>query len=406
MGAIGFGSTYVDVPAGHDSFTTMATIPGNPDPVAITASLDRTTGVVTWHLESIDLTTGGLPADPYAGFLPVEDGTGRGDGFVTFTIMPTAGVASGTQITNTATITFDPTYGANKPITTNQTLNTIDVGAPTSQVLPLPATTTTTDFTVSWSGTDDAGGSGIATYDVFVSDNGGPFTPFQTGTAATSATFTGSSGHTYGFYSVATDNVGHRQATPSAAEATTTVLAQQMLPPQVQGVVINDGSAQRSMVTRLTVTFDRLVTLDPGAFEVSKHGGGSVGLKVASSEVNGKTVAVLTFAGSDVIGGSLADGLYTLTVHGDKIHDGLGQALDGDANGTAGGDYVDAAIERLFGDADGDGDVDNSDVFAFKAAYSKSSGQEGYQPFFDFNGDGTINTIDFAEVKQRYGKRI
>ena len=117
-------------------------------------------------------------------------------------------------------------------------------------------------------------------------------------------------------------------------------------------------------------------------------------------------MAVLTFAGSDVIGGSLADGLYTLTVHGDKIHDGLGQALDGDANGTAGGDYVDAAIERLFGDADGDGDVDNSDVFAFKAAYSKSSGQEGYQPFFDFNGDGTINTLDFAEVKQRYGKRI
>ena len=220
MGAIGFGSTDVDAPAGHDSFTTMATIPGNPDPVAITASLDRTTGVVTWHLELIDLTTGGLPADPYAGFLPVEDGTGRGDGFVTFTILPTAGVASGTQITNTATITFDPTYGANKPITTNQTLNTIDVGAPTSQVLPLPATTTTTDFTVSWSGTDDAGGSGIAAYDVFVSDNGGPFTPFQTGTSATSATFSGSPGHTYGFYA------GDRQrrppaSNPAAAQTTT-----------------------------------------------------------------------------------------------------------------------------------------------------------------------------------------
>ena len=81
------------------------------------------------------------------------------------------------------------------------------------------------------------------------------------------------------------------------------------------------------MVTRLTVTFDRLVTLDPGAFEASKHGGGlALAERVASSEVNGKTVAVLTFTGSDVIGGSLADGLYTLTVHGDKIHDGLGQA--------------------------------------------------------------------------------
>ena len=34
--------------------------------------------------------------------------------------------------------------------------------------------------------------------------------------------FTGMAGHTYGFYSVATDNVGNREATPTAAEATTT----------------------------------------------------------------------------------------------------------------------------------------------------------------------------------------
>src|SRR5262249_34043534 len=39
-------------------------------------------------------------------------------------------------------------------------------------------------------------------------------------------------------------------------------------PRQVDSVVLNDGSAQRSMVTSLTVTFDRVVTLDPGAFEL------------------------------------------------------------------------------------------------------------------------------------------
>src|SRR5207248_2311069 len=39
----------------------------------------------------------------------------------------------------------------------------------------------------------------------------------------TSTTFTGVRGHTYGFYSVATDNVGHRQATPTGAQATTKV---------------------------------------------------------------------------------------------------------------------------------------------------------------------------------------
>jgi hypothetical protein len=41
--------------------------------------------------------------------------------------------------------------------------------------------------------------------------------------AATTATFTGTVGHTYSFYSVATDNVGNVEATPVSAEATTTV---------------------------------------------------------------------------------------------------------------------------------------------------------------------------------------
>jgi hypothetical protein len=60
---------------------------------------------------------------------------------------------------------------------------------------------------------------------VHVSDNGGPFTPFLTGTTQTSATFPGQAGHTYGFSSVATDNVGNRQATPAAAQATVQVEA-------------------------------------------------------------------------------------------------------------------------------------------------------------------------------------
>jgi hypothetical protein len=223
LGAIGFGGNSVVVPAGHDSFSTLATFPGDPYPVAVTASLDRSTGVITWHLQSIDLTTGGLPADPYAGFLPVEDGTGRGDGYVTFTILPAAGLSSGSQITNTATITFDPTYGVNKPITTNQTLNTLDTGDPTSRVADLPAVTATPDFTVSWSGSDDA--SGIGSYNVFVSDNDGPFTPWQTATTDTSATYHGMAGHTYAFRSEALDQVGHIQPTPAGAQAATRVVA-------------------------------------------------------------------------------------------------------------------------------------------------------------------------------------
>ena len=173
--------------------------------------------------------------------------------------------------------------------------------------------------------------------------------------------------------------------------------------PTVTGIAVNDGSAQRSMVTRLTVNFSAPVTIAPNAFELRRRDGTLVGL-VATPAADGRSV-VLTFTGADLIGGSLADGSYTLTIHGDKISDGQGRAVDGDGDGIAGGDYIDAAIFRLFGDGDGDGVVDNSDAFLFKTAYSKSRGQEGYLPSFDFNGDGTIDTIDFAEMKKRYGNR-
>ena len=95
---------------------------------------------------------------------------------------------------------------------------------------PLPApsppcrpTSRRTRLTVSWSGTDDPGGSGIGSYTIYVSMDGGPFTPWLTATTQTSATFTGVDGHTYGFFSVATDNAGNLQAVPAAAQATTTV---------------------------------------------------------------------------------------------------------------------------------------------------------------------------------------
>ena len=79
----------------------------------------------------------------------------------------------------------------------------------------------TNAFTIAWSGPDDPGGSGIAFYIIYVSDNGGPYEIWQSDTSATSATFTGVDGHTYNFYSFATDNAGNVEAAPVSAQATT-----------------------------------------------------------------------------------------------------------------------------------------------------------------------------------------
>jgi hypothetical protein len=178
---------------------------------------------------------------------------------------------------------------------------------------------------------------------------------------------------------------------------------QTIAPAQVASVVINDGSAQRSMVNSVTVTFDSQVTLGAGAFKLNRADGSPVELNVAASVVNGQTVAVLTFVGPDIIGGSLADGSYTLTVQADQVHDRWGRELDGDGNGSAGGDRVDSFF-RQFGDADGDGHVDERDRSVFRTAFKTNTGDAGYLWYFDFNGDGDVDGRDNGQFNRRFGQ--
>jgi hypothetical protein len=97
----------------------------------------------------------------------------------------------------------------------------LEEGTPTSAIKNLPSQVNGPSFTVGWSGSDLA--ESIASYDIFVSDNGGPFTAFQTGTAATSATFTGMIGHTYGFFTIATDTAGNKEPMKTAPDAVVAV---------------------------------------------------------------------------------------------------------------------------------------------------------------------------------------
>jgi hypothetical protein len=236
LGNLGFGSTSIAIPAGlqHYDTTVSVTEIGQAFDVVISLDLNPATGVFTASFQSIDPSTDLPPTSVLTGFLPPEDGSGRGLGFVSFTISPKTGLATGTQVRNVAQVAFDfaqsiatdqvndqdPTKGIDP---TKQALITIDAGPPTSNVNPLPAASPGT-FTLTWSGSDDPGGSGIASNDVYVSDNGGPVTLWQNFPATqTSAAFAGQPGHSYGFYSVATDNVGNVQPTPSRPQATTQV---------------------------------------------------------------------------------------------------------------------------------------------------------------------------------------
>jgi RHS repeat-associated protein len=232
---IAWGDTILLIPAGSQYYeaTVPVTYNGQTFEVQVEAGIHTATEQVYATFQSIDPDTQ-LPPDVLTGFLPPEDGTGRGMGNISFMIQPNAGLATGTQIRNVALVTFDdngsiatdqvddddPSQGVDP---SKQALVTIDSGSPTSSVAALPAVSSTAAFTVNWSGTDDPGGSGIDSYSIFVSDDGGPFTPWLTSTTQTSASFMGLPGNSYGFYSVAIDNVGNVQPTAATAQATTLV---------------------------------------------------------------------------------------------------------------------------------------------------------------------------------------
>jgi len=78
-------------------------------------------------------------------------------------------------------------------------------------------------FTVSWSGQEELGGSGVAGFDIFVSNNNGPFTVWLPNTRVTAGVFSGVPGNRYAFYSVAVDAAGNREAPPEFPDADTSV---------------------------------------------------------------------------------------------------------------------------------------------------------------------------------------
>lgn len=183
-------------------------------------------------------------------------------------------------------------------------------------------------------------------------------------------------------------------------------------PPVVEEVVINDGDSQRSLLTELRVVFDRVVDIDDTTgdpFAIIHVGTGQAVTDVpVISESNGKTVVEMTFdtSGLSVTSfGSLIDGDYRLTIDASLVTF-QGIELDGDGNGTAGGNHVIDATDgffRKYGDRDGGGSVNLFDFAAFRSTYLKSPSDPDYIEELDSNGDDIINLFDFAAFRGNFG---
>ncbi len=205
---------------GLQSFHTVVDLrpEGNDLLVDVQADLNPETGEAKWVFTGIDPETGELTEDVFDGFLPPNDENHIGEGFVSYSIDPKETLTSGTEITSEATIVFD----WNEPIDTPVWSNRVDSTGPASEVVALDPTVDSPSFPVRWGGADDEKGSGIVAYDVYVATDDGEYQRWLKNVATTEAVFTGQYGHTYRFYSIARDQVGHEEAAPASADTSTT----------------------------------------------------------------------------------------------------------------------------------------------------------------------------------------
>ena len=137
-------------------------------------------------------------------------------------MLPRDTIATGSIITNVASITFD----ANPALETPVWMNAFDFTPPTIQVQPLSAVQVNNAFELRWGSADV--GSGIDRVAVDVSTNGADYTQFLVTTGAVSTVFSGEPSSSYSFRLTAWDRLGHSNQTYTAIDKSplTTKIAQ------------------------------------------------------------------------------------------------------------------------------------------------------------------------------------
>jgi len=172
---------------------------------------------------------------------------------------------------------------------------------------------------------------------------------------------------------------------------------------------INDGSAQRSMVKSLSITFDNPVTaIDAGAMKLLKYSpdaGGVVlptdtgtdissALNTPTSSAGGLTWTWTFKADPNTLNGSLVDGVYSYVVDHTKVH-GAGGTMTADYTGPG-------KFHRMFGDINGNKTVNNADFTLFRGTFLRSSPDPLYNAGFDYENNGTVNNADFTQFRNRF----
>ena len=205
----GFGDFVFTVPSNVSSYSHRLDVSDSLGVwVDVTAGIDIINSQIFWIFQSIDPATGAEPVDAQMGFLLVNDSLQRGEGYVSFYINPESDLQTGDTVAAEAMIIFDQ----NDPIGTNVWTNTFDAEAPTSMLYAEMNELDSLYCTFTFEAEDDANGSGVRSVEVYVSVNNAEYVSIGSVEPDNTFSYALENGDFYQFMSIATDNVGNKEA--------------------------------------------------------------------------------------------------------------------------------------------------------------------------------------------------
>jgi ELWxxDGT repeat protein len=169
----------------------------------------------------------------------------------------------------------------------------------------------------------------------------------------------------------------------------------------LEGITVQNGTPGRSYLRNVDLNFSTALGLDVVAASVGTASprlrlffAGTTGTQLVARNLTGLVSVVgntvkIDF-GANGVGGdrnsSLGDGVYRLRID-----------LSGDGNAE-----FNATFFRLFGDVDGNGIVNDTDIQLVTSA----QGLSGLNLATDLNGDTFVNSFDLTNVKRRKGAKV
>jgi hypothetical protein len=216
----GFGRYTFEIPGQRSSFSM--TLPLQDDPevgvdVQVSGGIDVVSNEIFVVFQSVNRNTGLPPSDPRAGFLKINDSTGKGEGFVRYSIVPKNSAETGDSVLAQAEILFD----INTTIKTNVAFNTIDALEPVTSLDSLGYFQDSTFVELKYLNNDDFGGSGVSYINLYASRSMEPYRLITILNPLDSVyVFSGMGNSQYSFVLQGVDHVGNIEEFKSVPDLT------------------------------------------------------------------------------------------------------------------------------------------------------------------------------------------